>query len=108
MKRLETWARSKGVPETVEAFNRKVAGRYVSDTIVSPGVHPVTGNRWLSAASAYWRWMMKRAGVEANTWTGQSLAKPAAHHDDEQRKRPFTDPEIGALLSGTAARNLPT
>ena len=62
VKRLETWARSKGVPETLEAFTRKVAGRYVADTIVTPGVHPVTGNRWVSAASAYWRWMMKRTG----------------------------------------------
>ena len=106
VKRLETWARSKGVPETVEAFTRKVAGRYVSDTIVAAGVHPVTGNRWLSAASAYWRWMMKRAGVETNPWSGQSLAKPAAHHDDEQRKRPFTDAEMVALLSGDPGQEL--
>ena len=106
VKRLVTWARAKGVPETVEAFTRRVAGRYVSDTIVTPGVHPVTGNRWLSAASAYWRWLMKRAGVEASPWTGQSLAKPAAHHEDEQRKRPFTDPEIVALLSGDPGQEL--
>lgn len=34
VKRLETWATRKGVRATVEAFNRRVADRYVHDTIV--------------------------------------------------------------------------
>ncbi len=104
--RLETWAKAAGVPCTVEAFSRRTAGRYVHETIVAPGVHNVTGNRWVSAASTYWRWLMKRAGVETNPWAGQSLAKPAEHRQGDRSKRPVTDGELRALLVGNPGAEL--
>lgn len=60
--RLETWAKAAGVPCTVEAITRRIASRYVRETIIDPKVHNITGNRWVSAASTYWKWLMKRAG----------------------------------------------
>lgn len=98
--RLETWANAAGVPCTVEAITCRIAGRYVHETITAPQVHNVTGNRWVSAASTYWKWLMKRAGVEMNPWTGQSLAKPAEHRQGARSKRAVTDDELRALLAG--------
>ena len=86
----------------METFTKRVAGRYVTETIVSKEVDPATGNRWISAASAYWRWMGKRAGIETNPWQGQSLTKrPARLDGGERAKRPLTDPEVLALLDGS-------
>ena len=100
--RLATWAKAAGLPETVETFTNAIAGRYVTETMVRPGVDPGTGNRWISAASAYWRWMTKRAGIEGRPWQGQSLAKGASRSRGGERvKRPLTDVEVGKLLNGS-------
>jgi integrase len=81
----------------VEAFTPKVAGRFVTE-MVQAGQDRATLNRRITAASSYWKWMTKRAGVEVNPWMGQSLAKlPKAREDD---KRPFTDAEMVKLLEG--------
>lgn len=101
VKRLETWAKAAGYPQTVEAFTKRVAGRYVTETIVTPKVDPNTGNRWISAASAYWRWLRKRAGIEGDPWSGQSLAKASARTESGKTKRPCTDAELAALLGGS-------
>ncbi len=58
-----------------------------------------TANRKISAASAYWRWLVKRTAVQVNPWSGQSLSK-AATGAGGKRKRPFTDTEVVALLNG--------
>ena len=98
--RLAAWAQRVGVPGSVEAFTRKVAGRYVSEELVARGVESKTANRQISAASAYWRWLMKRAGIEGNPWQGQMLAKVAPADPSARRKRPFTDAEVARLLAG--------
>ena len=104
--RLDAWAKRAGVPATVEAFTRKVAGRYVSEELVSRGVDPKTANRQISAASTYWRWLMKRAGIEANPWEGQRLGKVGRKDPGEKAKRPFTASEVLTLLMGDADAEL--
>ncbi len=104
--RLEKWANGAGVAPTVEAFTKRIAGRYVTEAIVSPALDPMTGNRRVSAASAYWRWMVKRGVVETNPWTGQSLAKRAHDGTGSRSKRPFTDAEVVALLAGNPDEEL--
>lgn len=107
VKRLATWAKSAGLPETVETFTKATAGRYVTETMVRPKVDPNTGNRWISAASAYWRWMGKRAGVDVNPWQGQSLAKTSVRSNGGVKsKRPATDAEVRALLDGSPGQEL--
>jgi integrase len=86
---------------TIEAITPVVAGRYVTESLVGKGVHWATGNRKITAASSYWRWLRKRAGVTGNPWAGQSLAKGNRRVADE-RKRPFTGAEVATLLSGGA------
>jgi integrase len=95
---LAEWGKAIGVT-TVEGFTDHVAGRFVTEALVGKGVHWATANRKITAASAYWRWMRKRAGITAAPWAGQSMAKSAAW-GVERSKRPFTDFEVATLMAG--------
>lgn len=99
---LEGWAISAAIPPTIEAFTRRVAARYVTEGLVSAGAHNKTANRKISAASAYWRWLVKRAIVANNPWAGQSLPKKVRRENGERDKRPFTAAEVVTLLNGPA------
>ena len=101
---LAEWAGTIGIA-TVEAVTDVVAGRYVTEQLVARGVHWATANRRITAASAYWRWLRKRAGVKANPWAGQSLSKAAGRNGDKT-KRPFSDAEAAMLLTGDAGIEL--
>lgn len=104
---LEAWLRSVDLTATVEAVTKRVAGRYVSEAMVAGKVDRKTANRKISAASAYWRWLVKRGHVEANPWTGQSLTKaPQGQRGGKARKRPFTEEEARTLLKGPADQEL--
>lgn len=98
------WAKGVGIT-TIEAFTPQVAGRYVTAELVGKGLHWGTANRRITACSAYWRWLRKRAGIAANPWAGQSLSKGAQRGRDDA-KRPFTDAEATALLAGEAIPEL--
>jgi integrase len=100
VERLGAWAKRVRVPSTIEAFTRKVAGRYVTEELVTAKVDAKTANRRISAVSSYWRWLCKRAGVDANPWERQSVAK--ATRPGDRSKRPYTDKELRALLDGPA------
>jgi hypothetical protein len=63
--RFANWCASIGIA-SVEAVTPAVAGRYVTQELVGRQIHPNTGNRRISACSAYWRWMRKRAGIQAD------------------------------------------
>ena len=98
-----TWAKEMGAV-TVESVTAATAGRFITEQMVKTGVHPATGNRKITAMSAYWRWMCKRAGVASNPWMGQSLS--TGHRRVERPKRPFTDAEVVTLFAGEADREL--
>jgi integrase len=101
---LAEWAKGIGIT-TLEAFTDIVAGRYVTEQLVGRGVHWATANRKITAASAYWRWLRKRAGVKTNPWAGQSISKAVARNT-EKNKRPFTDAEVAKLMAGDADTEL--
>lgn len=104
---LETWCRKAGVPATIEAITKPIAGRFVTEELVGKRVHWATANRKITAASAYWRWLIKRTEIEVNPWTGQSLSKiSTAKGGNGKPKRPFTDAEVVALLTGEADQEL--
>jgi integrase len=98
------WAGTIGIT-TIEAVTEVVAGRYVTEHFVARSVHWATANRRITAASAYWRWLRKRAGVKANPWTGQSLSKAASRNGDKT-KRPFSNAEAALLLTGETGLEL--
>ncbi len=105
LRALAAWLAKRGIG-TVEAVTKAIAGQWITETIVSKGVHWATGNRRISAPASYWRWMQKRAGIEGDPWRGQSLAKGPARKGADKSKRPFTDAELARLLAGDATPEL--
>lgn len=103
--RLADWLGQAGLPVTIEAVTPSVASRFVTEELLGQGVHRATGNRKISAASSYWRWLIKRAGVTVNPWRGQSLSK-TTRAAAGRTKRPFTEVEVITLLSGPADTEL--
>ena len=81
---LAEWAKGVGVT-TIEGFTDQMAGRFVTEELVGKGIRWVTANRRITAASAYWRWLRKRAGIKATPCavrSGRSLivVDPHAEH----------------------------
>lgn len=99
---LEAWLSSAGIAPILEAVTPRAAGRFVTEGMLGAGTHRKTANRKISAASAYWRWLVKRAIVADNPWRGQSLPKGAHTETSGRSKRPFTAAEVATLLSGPA------
>jgi integrase len=97
---LESWVKQTGLPPTIEAVTKPVAGRYVTDMLAN-GTDRKTASRKVSAASSYWRWLLRRTSIDVNPWGGQSVPKAKAR-TAERPKRPFTDAEVAKLLSGPA------
>jgi hypothetical protein len=100
VRKFSTWLVTTGLEASIEAVNRKVAGRYISEGMVAKGGNWRTINKDISALSGYWKWLLKRGHVESNVWSGQSLPKSRPLTDDDEAKRPFTDAEVTTLLSG--------
>jgi integrase len=95
--KLVAWINSENLPVTIEGVTRKLAGRYISEGMVSKGAHWRSINKDISAITSYWKWLIKRGHVEANPWTGQSLPKSGYN---SAGKRPVTDDELKKLLHG--------
>ncbi|KQQ15512.1 hypothetical protein ASF56_23800 [Methylobacterium sp. Leaf122] len=99
--RLEAWCDSTRTPKTVEAITQRVAGRFIHDQFIEPGVSIKTANKDLSALRSYWRWLAKRHGTKENPWLQQSLEAPKQRREEgSAKKRPFTDHEVRTLLKG--------
>ncbi len=99
---LEAWCRNDSIEPTLEAVTRKVAGRFITESLI-PGRSVKTINKHISALSTYWKWLMKRGHASENPWAGQSLAKPRRHLQRKLGgKRPYTDEEVRTLVHGPA------
>lgn len=98
---LLAWCRASDVPEVVEAVDRRIAGRFVSEVFIAKGVDPATANKLITGLSAFWQWLIRRGHASANPWERQSLkVRKVRTEDGEEAKRPFTDKEVAAILAG--------
>ena len=66
---LAAWTTEAGIPPTIEAITKQAASRYVTEALLGNGIDRKTANRKISAASAYWRWLVKRTPVSINPWS---------------------------------------
>ncbi len=98
--KFASWLSDTKLPGSIEAVNRKIAGRYVSEAMVAKSVPWKTANKDVSALSVYWKWLIKKGHTEANVWAGQALPKIRPKGEDQNTKRPFTDGEVLTLLRG--------
>lgn len=110
LKRFKEWSAEKKVPATIEAVNRKIAGRFIADAFVTAGAHPATANKAISGLSSYWDWLGKRGHIEegVNPWHRQFLKVGSGPkgEDGQGVKRPFTDDEAKKLLAGITKQPL--
>lgn len=102
---LLAWCKTKRVPPTVEAINRKMAVRFMDDFhSLSGGLAPASQNKYFNRLSRYWAFLVRREIVEINPWVGVSVDVPATKHN--QQERAFTDEEVRILLTGPAPDKL--
>jgi integrase len=97
---LGDWMTAEGLPQTIEAVTRKVAGRYVA--AISQGREPATVVKLLQGIRGYWGWLIKRGHLPedaSNPWSGQAPRKPPKDTNGLDRERAFTDAEVALLLA---------
>jgi integrase len=98
---LLAWAKESGKPATIEVFNRRVAGAYVT-VLLSKGLdRGKTIAKRLWSLSSLWRFLIRKGHVEVNVWTGHGISGGRAARE-KQPERPFTVEEVRALLTGVA------
>jgi integrase len=95
------WCKSARVKATLEAITNKVAWQFRDKCLHVRYPDPKTFNNYLWSYRSHWKWLARRARVEANPWLGMNDdGRSTRIRDQGARKRPFTDGEIRALLSG--------
>ncbi len=103
---LVEWGRGEGLTPAAEAFDRRVAGRYVSSLVAGKLAKASVGKR-LWSLSQMWAWLIAKGHVETqNPWKGHSVTQPGRSDRDKEPERPFTDAEVTKLLAGTSDKTL--
>ncbi len=100
---LREWMSGQSVGDSVNAVRGREADAF-ADHLSDSGLTTATVNSLTSALSAYWRWMVKREIAKRNPWAGQ--VRRVVDLSRNAKKRPFSDDEILALLTGPAGRTL--
>lgn len=101
--RLSDWMRQRPQGDNLHAVTPRLANTF-ADHLAAGEIATATLNSLLSALSAYWAWMLRRQLVASNPWTG--MQRKVVKRDRNADKRPFTDDEVKALLTGDASRTL--
>lgn len=99
IEKFVAWCRSIRVEPTVEACTRKVVGRFIRKAFIEVDTDPKTTNKYVSALSSYWRWLIKRGHAAENPWSNQSVPKGKTRTTSPGRdKREFSDVELRCLF----------
>lgn len=101
---LRNWLKGSDQPLALEHVNRRVAGRFISESLVV-GRSADKASAYLTFLRQYWRWLREKGHVvtDSNPWVDQTLpATPRAPRtaEEDRGKRPFTDDEVKTLLAG--------
>ncbi|WP_072389603.1 tyrosine-type recombinase/integrase [Hyphomicrobium sp. CS1BSMeth3] len=107
IRHLAAFATEHGLPQTLEAFDRRAAGDFISKRFIAPKAKYKTARKYVSALSSYWRWLGDKGKLPLgsdNPWRGQRLpprSAPKFNNDgtiEDNEPRPFTDDEVSRLL----------
>jgi len=82
--KLEGWMAGKGLPPTLQAITKQVAGEYRDEAFVRAGIHARSANKDLSALSGLWKHAERKDLVSLNPWRGQFL--PQADPSSSQKR----------------------
>lgn len=100
-KALQAFCDWLGADAEVFTITRKVAGKYLTESLVKSGVANKTIATRLSHVSACWNWMLARGVVDANPWLRMASSLPKQKRGAEAPRRPWTDEELVKLLQVT-------
>ena len=105
---LKEWIEKAELPATLEAVDRRAAGRFVTECLATSGRESKTLARIISSCRSYWTFLIRKGLIsnEKNPWDGQAPFKGAHKGTAEDRERPFTDGELRRLLTGPADAEL--
>ena len=106
IKELLEWATAETVPPTVEAFDRRTAGRYVSHLLGQGLDRAKTVTKRLWSLSRLWAWLQAKGYTSDNPWRGHEVGRNGRSSRDKQPERAFTPEELKALLFGEAGQPL--
>lgn len=96
------WARVTKREATIEAFDRRTAGDYVSHLLGKGLDRGKTVTKRLWSLSSLWRFLIRKGHVETNVWLGHGVNAGGRSSRDKTPERPFTPAEVRALLTGPA------
>lgn len=103
--RLEGWLTRDGAVARLEAIDRRAAGRFISECLVTR-YQKATVNKHVSFLSGYWGWLERRGQARENPWLRQGFKRDrrqALAAEDDGGERPFTDAEAAKLYHGPAS-----
>jgi integrase len=92
---LQGWLKT---DHEVTAITKKIAGRYVTESLLKQGRAPKTVKDTLSNLSAFWVWLEGRGLVESNPWRGMSSTVKSSTRGTKAKRRPWTDDELLKLV----------
>lgn len=90
-----------GADLEVTAVTRKVAGKYLTESLMKRGRAAKTTKTELSHLSALWHWMLSRGVVDTNPWLRMGSSLPTNKRGTEAPRRPWTDTEVLTLVKNT-------
>ena len=103
VKELGEWLSKEYLGATLEAVDRRNAGRFMSEHLLRSGRANKTITKAISSLSSYWTWLRKRGHLPDDQripWADQAPAKKAAQSVVDGPERAFTDAEVVTLLAG--------
>jgi hypothetical protein len=94
VEKLGAWLGQNRLPVTIEAVTRKVAGRYVSEALLSTGRDTATVAKLVQFVRQYWAWLIRRGHLpdgSNNPWQGQAPTRAARNTGGLDAERPLMD-----------------
>lgn len=92
---LQAWLKT---DHEVSSISKKMAGRYVTESLLTQGHAPKTVKDILSNLSAFWGWLEGRGLADVNPWRGMSGTVKGSTRGTAPKRRPWTDDELLKLM----------
>jgi integrase len=105
LKELLEWCEHERVPPTVEGFNRRTAGAYVSHLLGRGLDRSRTVATRLWSLSSFWSWLESKGYADSNIWRGHNTGGGRSART-KQPERPFTAAELRQLFNGSPGQPL--
>lgn len=87
----------------VTAITKKIAAKYLRESLTQHGHAPKTLKDTLSNLSAFWVWLEGRGLVELNPWRGMSGTIKSSTCGTKLKRRPWTNEELTKLVQAIPA-----